>query len=178
MRTRGKDKQPYGVSNRKPGRGRQAKHPWRTWLSSEETVVLSAEDGDFEDARRFKAQVAVRVSVANKKITARGIQGWVAHRCRLSGEQEVELSFWWYPGEGQPAEQSVPAHVQDFFARPGNAAPADRAAAASQVREQVEAAGGFFPPQQPQQPQPVPPVEAPGQFPVGHPLHGFAPVTQ
>lgn len=131
MDGRGKDRIPYGYpgNNRRPGTGRMAKYPWRTWMSQALTWELDA----FElgiDVQRFKKMVAVRVSQANKLMASHGVAGWVVYKCRKTGPTTVDLTFWWIPGEGLPPEDVVPPQIQDYFARPQNMSAADHASLA------------------------------------------------
>lgn|GEM_PF-3454720 len=137
---RGRDRIPYGQpgSNRRPGRGRQAVYPWRTWLGEAKTWEL--EYNSLEAARRARASIAVRVSRVNRQLREAGSPGWVAHRFTLRpGHTDpelvgVDLTFWWFDGSSEEPAASFPNEVLDLFARRTNMAAEDRAVEQSQLQ--------------------------------------------
>ena len=131
---RGKDKIPYGLpgSHRKPGRGRPARYPWLTWLTSGKTFEV--EFGTLAETRRAKASIAARVSKVNRQLSDQhGSTGWVAHRITVPrGKQPddlvtAEVTFWWFPNEDvESPDDTVPTEVAHLFASPAHQTAADQ----------------------------------------------------
>lgn len=128
---RGRDRIAYGDpgNNRRPGTGRKAAYPWRTWAGTEKTWELVPGE-DFEDAARFRQAVANKAWRVNRRLAERNEAGWVAYRVQPGEDGALLLTFWWIVEGRDPGV--VPHHYLDFFARQSNQSEQDAANARAQ----------------------------------------------